>query len=132
MRIKLKPKSMGTVNDLIRVISENITYDDITKYEKESEKYAGEAIAELHYPFIKRDDVNKQIDNFTDCIDDDTIIRLKKTISKIPSADVEQVIYCKDCMHNGSNDTDCPLRHWGIHDYDFCSWAEPLIDTCSK
>ena len=29
MRIKLKPKSMGTVNDLIRVISENITYDDI-------------------------------------------------------------------------------------------------------
>lgn len=42
----------------------------------------------------------------------------------LPSAQSE-IIYCKDCMHNGSFDTDCPI-HWDGKDY--CSFAERRED----
>lgn len=35
-----------------------------------------------------------------------------------------EIIRCVDCMHNGSVDTDCPVRGWSKLDTDFCSWAE--------
>ena len=35
-----------------------------------------------------------------------------------------ELIRCRDCMHNGSEDTDCPAHGWGKSDTDFCSWAE--------
>lgn len=37
---------------------------------------------------------------------------------------VGELVRCKDCMHNGSVDTDCPALGWGKSDTDYCSWAE--------
>ena len=37
---------------------------------------------------------------------------------------VAELIRCKDCMHNGSEDTDCPAHGWSKSCTDFCSWAE--------
>ena len=43
-------------------------------------------------------------------------------IKQLPSAEPE-IIRCKDCRHNGSFDTDCPIK-WNKTDSDYCSWAE--------
>ena len=40
-----------------------------------------------------------------------------------------KVIHCKDCMHNGSFDTDCPITWTSRSDEDFCSFAEVLSET---
>lgn len=40
---------------------------------------------------------------------------------ELPSADVVEVVRCKDCIHNGSFDTDCPID-WAGKDY--CSFGE--------
>ena len=37
----------------------------------------------------------------------------------------QELVRCKDCMHNGSFDTDCPIQ-WTRTDEDFCSFAEML------
>ncbi len=37
----------------------------------------------------------------------------------------EEIIRCKDCMHNGSFDTDCPIN-WSGKEY--CSFAERKTD----
>ena len=39
----------------------------------------------------------------------------------VPAADVVEVVRCKDCRHNGSFDTDCPID-WNGKEY--CSFAE--------
>lgn len=41
----------------------------------------------------------------------------------LPSAEPE-IIWCKDCMHNGSYDTDCPID-WNGKEY--CNFAERRI-----
>lgn len=46
----------------------------------------------------------------------------RKIIEEAPSIETE-IIFCKDCRHNGSFDTDCPIR-WNKTDRDFCSFAE--------
>ena len=38
-----------------------------------------------------------------------------------PTADVVEVVRCKDCRHNGSFDTDCPID-WNGKEY--CNFAE--------
>ena len=38
-----------------------------------------------------------------------------------PTVDVAEVVRCKDCRHNGSFDTDCPIN-WNGKEY--CSFAE--------
>ena len=43
---------------------------------------------------------------------------------KVPSAQ-QEIIRCKDCMHNGSYDTDCPID-WNGKEY--CSFAERKED----
>lgn len=45
-------------------------------------------------------------------------------IEALPSAQSE-IIRCKDCMHNGSYDTDCPID-WNGKEY--CSFAERKED----
>lgn len=42
----------------------------------------------------------------------------------LPSSQPE-IIRCKDCMHNGSYDTDCPID-WNGKEY--CSFAERITD----
>ena len=41
-------------------------------------------------------------------------------VEDVPSAEPE-IIHCKDCRHNGSFDTDCPID-WNGKEY--CSFAE--------
>ena len=36
----------------------------------------------------------------------------------------DAIIHCKNCMHNGRIDTDCPLRNWIHGDDDYCSYGE--------
>lgn len=50
-------------------------------------------------------------------------------------ADVVEVVRCKECMHNGSFDTDCPFgwrdeRFNLPDDMDFCSYGERKDDEC--
>lgn len=50
-------------------------------------------------------------------------------VKNLPSADVVEVVRCKDCRHNGSFDTDCPFgwrdeRFNLPDDMDFCSYGE--------
>ena len=47
-----------------------------------------------------------------------------EAIRLLPSAQPE-IIRCKDCMHNGSYDTDCPIS-WNGKEY--CSFAERRTD----
>lgn len=43
------------------------------------------------------------------------------TLMRLPAAPVREVVLCKDCMHNGSYDTDCPID-WNGKEY--CSFGE--------
>ena len=45
-------------------------------------------------------------------------------IRNLPSVEPE-IIHCKECMHNGSFDTDCPID-WAGKNY--CSFAERRTD----
>ena len=42
--------------------------------------------------------------------------------NELPEA-APEIIFCKNCRHNGSFDTDCPIR-CNKRDHDFCSFAE--------
>ena len=45
-------------------------------------------------------------------------------ISAIPTADVVEVVRCKDCKHL-YQDNECPLGLWFVHtENDFCSYGE--------
>ena len=47
-------------------------------------------------------------------------------IDTLPTADVREVVLCKDCMHNGSYDTDCPI-YWNGKEY--CSFGERIEEA---
>ena len=49
---------------------------------------------------------------------------LEKRLKSLPSVQSE-IIRCRDCMHNGSYDTDCPI-HWNGKEY--CNFAERRTD----
>ena len=54
---------------------------------------------------------------------------VKQNIKDMPTVDVTKVVWCKDCIHNGSIDTDCPFG-WKDKKFnmpkpdDFCSYGE--------
>ena len=52
------------------------------------------------------------------------VLEALEAVKELPSAQPE-IIYCKDCMHNGSFDTDCPID-WAGKNY--CSFAERRDD----
>lgn len=45
----------------------------------------------------------------------------KQILEALPAVQSQGIIRCKDCMHNGSFDTDCPIN-WNGKEY--CSFAE--------
>lgn len=56
--------------------------------------------------------------------DNDVVIRMSAVehiLFNLPSA--QEIIRCKDCRHNGSYDTDCPIS-WPKDEDDFCSYSE--------
>ena len=72
--------------------------------------------------YIKREDAERLLRYyFLSALTEDERV---DELNRIPSADVVEVVRCKDCIHNGLFDTDCPLRTWvkGINDY--CSYGE--------
>ena len=48
------------------------------------------------------------------------LTRASEILKQLPSAQPE-IIRCKDCRHNGSFDTDCPIDWKGK---EYCSFAE--------
>lgn len=83
--------------------------------------------------YIKREDAERAIEEdfrhachpyewmgLEDALDD---------LSRVSSANVVEVVRCKDCIHNGSIDTDCPFG-WKDKKFnmpkpnDFCSYGE--------
>lgn len=56
--------------------------------------------------YIKRDSVLNTIHRFRGYIDEDMEWRMKYAINKISSADVVEVVRCKDCIHR-------PIRYYG-------------------
>lgn len=52
-----------------------------------------------------------------------------RAILNLPAVQSQsEIIRCKDCMHNGSFDTDCPIN-WNGKEY--CSFAERRTDEQS-
>ena len=51
------------------------------------------------------------------------------TIKELPTYAQPEIIRCKDCIHNGSVDTDCPIS-WNGKEY--CSFAERRTDGRSN
>lgn len=58
-----------------------------------------------------------------------TIDGEKDIMGGYPIKKKQDLIRCKDCMHNGSFDTDCPITWTSRSDEDFCSFAEVLSET---
>ena len=73
---------------------------------------------------VSRQMVIDEVQRFLGYIDQDMIDRLKIAIGRLPSAQSE-IIRCKNCRHNGSFDTDCPID-WNGKEY--CSFAERRDD----
>lgn len=69
---------------------------------------------------VSRQMVIDEVQRFLGYIDQDMIDRLKIAIGRLPSAQSE-IIRCKNCRHNGSFDTDCPIDWEGK---EYCSFAE--------
>lgn len=97
--------------------------------------------------YIKREDMRKKIDN--EVPTSEWRIFLRELLDGVPSADVVEnvrlspiitvtdnkptewvkVVRCKECIHNGSFDTDCPFgwrdeRFDLPDDMDYCSYGE--------
>lgn len=103
--------------------------------------------------YIKREDAEKLKDICTDTYADKEYFI--EQLKSIPSADVVEnvrvspiltategkpveyvnVVRCKDCIHNGSIDTDCPFgwrdKRFNLPDpNDYCSYGERRDDEC--
>lgn len=86
--------------------------------------------------YIKRDSALNTIHRFRGYIDEDMEWRMKFAINKIPSADVVEVVRCKDCKnnyvtthnHGKQDDPRCDFtdRHLSLDD--FCSRGERRMD----
>lgn len=69
--------------------------------------------------YIKREDALKAIGNFLSREDDYFVDMAKGAIKLIPSADVEEVVRCKDCFLY----SECQAAIF-LGDYGFCSIGE--------
>lgn len=72
--------------------------------------------------YIKREDAEKNIDialeRFT--VPNGLQDRLHNQIGAVPTADVVEVVRCKDCKYQGT--MDCPIDEQ--YEDDFCSYGE--------
>ena len=77
--------------------------------------------------------LNKQdvLNAINDVMNDRTILHkfraLRLRISRIPTADVEEVVRCRDCIHCEAGAYTllyCEYFDWGINADDFCSYGE--------
>jgi len=75
--------------------------------------------------YIKREDALNEIHRFRGYIDEDMEYRMKSAINKIPSADVAEVVRCKDCfygrIYGNSNSYYCVLTTACHGDDFFCA-----------
>ena len=60
--------------------------------------------------YISRDDALNEIHRFRGYIDEDMEYRMKSAFNKIPSADVEEMVRCKDCSHGHKTSYPSELR----------------------
>lgn len=50
-------------------------------------------------------------------------------LDEVPAADVADVVRCRDCIHDNSNDTICPIPWVYRHCESFCSFGERRSDN---
>lgn len=86
--------------------------------------------------YISRDDALNEIHRFRGYIDEDMEYRMKSAFNKIPSADVEEMVRCKDCRHRDPEDHKCDcgqLERAGcvfpVDDDYFCAYGERRGET---
>ncbi len=84
--------------------------------------------------YIHKEDLLKELDKEVEDADDwKTAHEIENVVKYFPTADVVEVVRCKECRHNGSFDTDCPFgwrdeRFNLPDDMDFCSYGERKDD----
>lgn len=57
-----------------------------------------------------------------------TLVQVKNILSHIPTADVVEVVRCKDCVYHYNPLADCCGVPFVTNDDDFCSWGERIED----
>lgn len=56
-------------------------------------------------------------------------IALREALNRVPTADVVDVVRCKECIHDNSNDPICPIP-WVKRMLDsYCSFGERRADN---
>lgn len=70
--------------------------------------------------YIKREDAIKEANTWSMFGNDDLESRLRR----LPSADVVEVVRCKDCIHFINHDKRCGYFNHGIKTDDYCSFGE--------
>lgn len=50
--------------------------------------------------YISREEAYRELERFSGYLDDDMIYRIKLGLSRIPAADVIEVVRCKDCKYS--------------------------------
>ena len=79
--------------------------------------------------FIEREALRDEILN-DPTFDNDTINYYLDVVDSQPSADVVEVVRCKDCKHNPNLNTQTKGMFWcrkfrnEVNPYDFCSYGE--------
>lgn len=78
--------------------------------------------------YIKREDALRAFNGSCSTVDADDILRhLHKSIDvikNIPSADVVEVVRCKDCKYHVEFPSKCNKLHLTMLPNDFCSYGE--------
>jgi hypothetical protein len=76
--------------------------------------------------YIKSEDAVIEVERFGGYLDDDMLYRIKLALSRLPSADVVEVVRCENCMYKHVNKNNgqltCNHRMLGeVRPNDYCS-----------
>lgn len=134
----------GNPNYMRRIIGKNVEYfntkclnclsyfnfEEISGLNKFPQLFPDDR-GKMKADYISRDDILNEIHRFRGYIDEDIEYRMKLAINKIPSADVEEMVRCKDCRHRDPEDHKCDcgqLERAGcmfpVDDDYFCAYGE--------
>lgn len=74
--------------------------------------------------YIKKEDAVIEVERFGGYLDDDMLYRIKLALGRLPSADVVEVVRCKDCKYWWEENELCRVS--GIEEKagDYCSYGE--------
>lgn len=76
--------------------------------------------------YIKKEDAIIEVERFGGYLDDDMLYRIKLALGCLPSADVVEVVRCKDCKYKERER--CGLTRYTVRAHDYCSYGERRDD----